>query len=116
MKRSTSLRQGSDFQRVWDKGKSWSHPLIILRAQANGTDASRFGFVVGKKVGKAVQRNRAKRLMREAVRHRLPGIAQGWDIILIARREADQADFQSVDAAVESLLKRARLYSAPESP
>jgi ribonuclease P protein component len=67
---------------------------------------------VGKKVGKAVQRNRAKRLMREAVRRRLPEIAQGWDIILIARREAEKADFQVMDSAVESLLRRARLFGS----
>ena len=115
MKRSYSLREGSDFQRVWEKGKSWSHPLIILRALANGTPASRFGFVVGKKVGKAVERNRAKRLMREAVRHRLAGITPGWDIILIARREADGADFQAVDAAVETLLTRAHLTQTHNS-
>jgi ribonuclease P protein component len=115
MKRSFSLRQGSEFQRVWDSGKSWSHPLVILRAYANGTEASRFGFVVGKKVGKAVERNRAKRLMREAVRHRLQGIAQGWDIVLIARRDADQVEFKAMDAAVASLLERARLYTVVDS-
>jgi ribonuclease P protein component len=111
MKRSFSLRDGSEFQRVWEKGKSWSHPLAILRAYANGTDKSRFGFVVGKKVGKAVQRNRAKRLMREAVRHRLDGIAHGWDIVLIARRDAEHADYQAMEAAVAGLLKRAHLLT-----
>ncbi len=96
---------------MWDKGKSWSHPLLILRALANGTQANRFGFVVGKKVGKAVQRNRCKRLMREAVRHRLDRIAKGWDIILIARRAAENAEFQAMDGAVETLLMRARLLA-----
>lgn len=110
MKRAFSLR-GADFQRVWDDGKAWSHPLVVLRTRANGTEASRFGFVVGKKVGKAVRRNRAKRLLREAVRHRLPAIARGWDIILIARGEAEGTEFQAIDAAVESLLKRARLLT-----
>lgn len=109
MKRSLSLRGGSEFQRVWDKGKSWSHPLLIIRVSANGASANRFGFVVGKKVGKAVERNRIKRLMREAVRHHLESASQGWDVILIARHQAENADFGAIDGAVESLLKKAHL-------
>ncbi len=108
MRRAFSLRR-DDFQRVWDDGKSWSHALIILRAAANGTASNRFGFVAGKKIGKAVQRNRTKRWLREAVRHRLGAISPGWDIILISRAGADQAKFKEIDAAVESILKRAHL-------
>ena len=108
MNRAYSLRR-DDFQRVWDSGKSWSHPLIIVRVAANGTEASRFGFVAGKKVGNAVRRNRTKRRLREAVRHRLAAIPPGWDIILISRAGADQVEFKDIDAAVESILKRAHL-------
>lgn len=108
MNRAFSLRR-DDFQRVWDSGQSWSHPLIVLRASANDKTSSRFGFVAGKKVGKAVRRNRTKRLLREAVRHRLETISPGWDIILISRAGAEQAEFKDVDAAVESILKRAHL-------
>ncbi|MDE3091555.1 MAG: ribonuclease P protein component [Chloroflexota bacterium] len=108
MNRAYSLRR-ADFQRVWDKGKSWSHPLIVLRAAANGKNSCRFGFVAGKKVGKAVRRNRSKRLLREAVRHRLKIISPGWDIILISRGGAERAEFKDIDAAVESILRRAHL-------
>jgi ribonuclease P protein component len=106
--RAFSLRR-DDFQRVWDAGKSWSHALIILRAAANGTESNRFGFVAGKKIGKAIRRNRTKRLLREAVRHRLESISPGWDIILISRAGTDKAEFKDIDAAVESVLKRAHL-------
>jgi ribonuclease P protein component len=116
MNREYSLRGGAEFQRAWDNGKVWSHPLIVLRASANGMDASRFGFVVGKKVGKAVRRNRVKRLMREAVRHRLREIAKGWDIILIARGGVESAEFKDIDAAVENLLQRARLILNSQFP
>ncbi|MBI3536605.1 MAG: ribonuclease P protein component [Chloroflexi bacterium] len=111
MKRTFSLRRGVDFQRVWDNGKSWAHPLIVLRCRANGTPANRFGFVVGKKIGKAAQRNRYKRWMREAVRHRFVRLAQGWDFIFIARAKEGIA-FQDVDAAVEQVLQRARLLNS----
>jgi ribonuclease P protein component len=108
MNRAYSLGR-EDFQRVWDGGKSWSHPLIVLRAAANGRESCRFGFVAGKKVGKAVRRNRSKRLLREAVGHRLNTIAPGWDIIFISRTGSEQAQFNEIDAAVESILKRAKL-------
>ncbi len=108
MNRAYSLRR-NDFQRVWDSGKTWSHPLMILRAAANDRGSCRFGFVAGKKIGKAVRRNRTKRLLREAVRHRLQAISPGWDIILISRAGAERAEFKEIDAAVESVLKRARL-------
>ncbi len=109
MKHADSLRRGAEFQRAWESGRAWSHPLLILRVSANGTAKNRFGFVVGKKVGKAVQRNRAKRLMREAVRHRQETLAKGWDIILIARSRADQSEFKEIDAALGELLERARM-------
>lgn len=110
MDRSFSLRR-DDFQRVWDDGTSYSHPLVILRASANGMSQCRFGFVAGKKVGTAVTRNRVKRWMREAIQHRLPAISPGWDLILIARGNTAQSDFQAIVAAIDSLLQRAQLVS-----
>jgi ribonuclease P protein component len=112
MKRSFSLRR-DEFQRVWDDGKSWSHPLVILRASANGMEQCRFGFVAGKKIGGAVARNRAKRLMRESMRQHLAHIAPGWDVIVIARSAAAQAELQDIDAAITSLLERAQLKVNP---
>jgi ribonuclease P protein component len=109
MNRSFSLRRGADFQRVWDKGTSFPHPLVILRVCANGMTSCRFGFVTGKKIGKATVRNRAKRLMREAVRQRLPLIVPGWDMILIARSNPGRIAFHEMDSAIESVLRRAAL-------
>lgn len=110
MDRSFSLRR-DEFQRVWEDGQSYAHPLLILRVRANGMDQCRFGFVTGKKVGKAVVRNRVKRWMREAMRQRLPNLVPGWDIILIARREAADAHFQDIVAAIDTLIQRAQLVS-----
>lgn len=109
MNRSFSLRRGADFQRVWDEGKSFPHPLVILRVRANGMDACRFGFVAGKKTGKATARNRAKRWLRESIRPRVPQIVPGWDLILIARSGAAQRGFKEIASAVESVLRRADL-------
>ncbi len=74
-------------------------------------DNNRFGFVAGKKVGGAVKRNRAKRLLREAVRHRLTTIRKSWDLVFIARSQAEGAEFKAIDSAVEQLLQRAKLIA-----
>ena len=91
------------------EGRSWAHPLLVLCALPNDLEHSRFGFSVSHWVGKAVVRNRAKRLMREAMRLRQGDIEEGWDLVLIARNPIREADFKQVNQAVEQLLRRAGL-------
>lgn len=114
MKKRFRLRKNSDFQRVRRKGRSWAHPLLVLCALRNDLGYSRFGFSASKKVGGAVVRNRARRLMREATRLRQTVIADGWDVVIIARRPIRGTDFYQVDRAVEQLLRRAHLLKAAE--
>jgi len=92
---------------VYSKGGSWVCDLVVMRALPNGLDISRGGFSIGKKVGKAVVRNRIKRLLREIFR--LTPLKPGWDIVFIARPAAAAADYTSLKKAVHGLLSRARL-------
>jgi ribonuclease P protein component len=115
MKKRFRLRKNSDFQRVYKKGHSWAHPLLVLYALRNDLGYSRFGFSVSKRVGGAVVRNRARRLIQEATRLRLAMIADGWDVVIVARQPMGEANFHQVDRAVEQLLRRARLLKAAEN-
>jgi ribonuclease P protein component len=90
-------------------GKSYAHPLIVLISHPNGIEISRFAVVAGRSVGNAVQRNRVKRRIREAVRPNLPKISSGWDIILLARKPILEAKYEEVRSAVVKLLQRADL-------
>src|SRR5438094_9464291 len=80
-----TLKTDGEFQRVSRAGRSWAVGPVVLNAAPNGEAIIRCGFVAGKKVGGAVERNRARRLMREAVSSRLPGLKPGWDLVWIAR-------------------------------
>ena len=101
------LTKDIQFQRVYDNGRSWAGGEIVIKALPNGLDLTRYGFAVGRRVGKAVVRNRIKRRLREILRRSL--LPTGWDIIFIARNPAAQADYQSLKKSVGSLLLRAGL-------
>lgn len=111
MKRKFRLTKSTDFLRVRRLGKSFAHPLIVLFTLPNDGQITRFGIVAGRTVGKAVQRNRAKRLIREALRPFLPQIRPGWDMIIYARKSMAQASLQQTRQALLELLKRAGLIS-----
>ena len=105
MGKGERLRKTSQFSAVHAQGKTWANNIIVLKALPNGLDCNRYGFVAGKRVGNAVARNRAKRLMRESVRF-IP-MKHGWDIVFIARMGAVKSGYQQVDIAVHELLARA---------
>jgi ribonuclease P protein component len=89
--------------------RSWAHPLLVLYAAENGTDCTRVGIVAGRWVGNAVARNRVKRRVREAIRARYAGIAPGYVLVWLARQDLATAEHTALVAAIEQLLRRARL-------
>jgi ribonuclease P protein component len=109
VKRGFRLTRSNDFKRVRSSGKSHAHPLVVLVTLPATENALRVGVTAGRSVGGAVQRNRAKRLLREIMRELLPQIQPGWDLILVARQPLLTANFQQVQAAVLQLMQRARL-------
>ncbi len=115
MQRKFRLTRSDEFQRVRRTGKSHAGPLIVLITQANQSSSSRVGIVAGRTVGNAVHRNRAKRLLREAIRPLLPALATGWDLVLIARPELSTASLDQTRSALHVLLRRAGLISLDES-
>ena len=105
------LKRTADVTLVQKQGRSWRHPLCILISRPGSAEASRFAFIASKRVGKAVARNRVKRLLREAVRLHLDDIQPGWDCVWIARPQLSQASFAEVETAVLYLLAQAKLLT-----
>lgn len=109
MRRRLRLRRSADFHQLWRRGQRWHHPLILLIVGPNDLEHSRFGFTVSRQYGKAADRNRMKRILREVVRSRLEQIESGWDCLFVARSLTNGATFSELNAAVSQLLKRSGL-------
>ena len=107
MKRIYSLKGNPAFQFVYRKGRSAANTELILLFVRQGK--LRIGFSVSKKLGSAVTRNHIKRLLREAVRPRIPRLKSGY-YVFIARSAVAKADFHTIEKSVENLLSRQKLY------
>ena len=107
--RATTLTRNNDFRRLYARGKHVVGRHVVVYYAKNRRGESRVGFTVGKKVGGAVQRNRAKRLMRESYRLLEPRIKPGFDVVLVARAHLPQLRCQAVQQALETQLSSAGL-------
>jgi len=101
------LRKREEFSALLRRGKTFRHPQLTLKALPNGLVFSRAGFLISRKVGKAVVRNTVRRRLREVLR--LAPLAGEWDILIIASPKAGAAGFQELKGALMEVLSRAGL-------
>lgn len=104
------LRHPQEFRNVWNRGQSWVHPLFVLWSAPNNLPISRIGITASRKVGIAVQRNRARRLLREAARRLYPNLIPGRDLVLVARSALPAVRETQVEAALAAVMQRSGLW------
>lgn len=104
------MTTGEQFSLVFRRGRACYGTLVAVRVLANTLGVSRLGLVVGKKVGGAVERNRAKRRIRHIVDVR--ALPPGWDLVVIARSGMHSAQYRDVERELRRLLCRAGVLSA----
>lgn len=103
--------RNNDFTRAYRRGKNWVHPYVVLYVNKNREGHTRVGITASKKVGKAVARNRARRVIRHALYQVLPPNAGSFDLVLVARGRTPQLKSGQLVPVLQKLLRQAGLQT-----
>lgn len=101
----SSLKKDSDFRNVYRRGRSVANRQLVLYYLKNGEEGVRVGFSISKKYGKAIQRNKLRRRLKEILRN-IDGIHSGYDFVFIARSGAKEADYAMLERSVRHLFRK----------
>jgi ribonuclease P protein component len=107
MQRVYRLRRRSSFDVIYKRGKSYSNTNLVLLCLDGKLPMPKVGFVVGKKVGKAVVRNKVKRRLREIFRALLPDVKGHTSYVVVARSLAAEQSFDQLRQSLVALLVKA---------
>jgi ribonuclease P protein component len=113
------LTRSAEFDRVYRQGRSFANRhLAVYAFPRPGEEGTRLGLSVGRKVAGAVDRNRVKRLLREAFASRREDLTGAHDVVIVARPDAlelcEREGLAGVQAALDELLVRAGIVAADE--
>lgn len=103
MTRTMTVKENYEFRRIYAKGRSGVSPYLVVYVRPNRRGRNRLGVTVSKKLGHAVVRNRVRRRLREIFRLNQGGLAQGYDMILVARTRAVGAEYRELERAFLSV-------------
>lgn len=107
------LTKTEQYALVYRDGSSWVSNSLVIRVLPNSLSISRYGFSVSHRVGKAVTRNRVKRLLREILRS--ISLQSGLDVVFIARPASASADYAALKEMVVNLLSQAHLLRSSKN-
>ena len=114
------IRRNSEFGRVYARGKSYVNQALVLYVLKTRSKRTRVGLTATKKIGHAVQRNRARRIMRAALSEHLSQNIGGYDIILVARARTPYLKSTQLSKTLAGLMRKAGLpdkaAAVPQQP
>ena len=113
--KTEKFKLNKEFKRLYGRGKSFVDPLLVTYVLKSGRDHCRIGITVGKKLGGAVERNRAKRVKTAAWRETAPLLSQNVDAVFVARTRILSAKSGDVAAAMIRHFKKSGLIPSEKT-
>jgi len=109
------LHLTKDFKKVYELGNTYHSKKLVLFVLPTSNSIRRIGFVVGKKIGKAVKRNKVKRLLREVYRLNKNSLISGIDLVVVAKKDTAEMSFKDIEKELMRLFKKAGLVRGENS-
>ena len=103
---TVSITRNGDFSRAYRSTKTEMHPLAVVYVRRNKLGRKRLGITTSKKIGGAVKRNRARRIIRAAFAAIEPDIFPGWDIVIVARTKTTFAKSTVLEPVLRKQLTK----------
>ena len=106
------LTKNEDFSKIYSEGFYGAHGAVAIKFLKTGNPVVRIGFPVGKNFSKkAVERNRARRILREACRKYLKDLKPGFDIAIMAKSAKNPVELEEAKKSLGHVFKNAKLIS-----
>ena len=116
MEKILPITRNNDFRRAYKRGKSHVSPLLVAYVLKNRLGCTRVGITTSKKIGNAVVRSRARRVLREAYRGLIGRVKPGYDLVFVARGRTPAAKSTQVQRHMERQLMAAGILEEREKP
>lgn len=110
-----TIKTNSDFRRAYMRGKSYANPALVIYLVKNRAGICRIGITTSKKIGNAVQRNRARRVIREAFRQIDTPFKGNYDIVFVARTKTVYKKSTDIYNVMLTLLSQAGVIENEKS-
>ena len=107
MSKYVTVKENRDFSRIYRKGKSFVSPVLVTYVIKNRSANVRYGITTGKKIGNAVKRSRARRVIRASYYQLYHKLKPGYDIIFVARGKTPFVKSQVIQKAMQKHLESA---------
>ena len=101
-----TLKTNRDFERVFRKGRSVSHRDLVVLGRKRRPSGTRVGFCISRKTGKAVQRNRLRRRLKEIVREVEGRLDPTWDLVIVSKQTSVALSYIHLRSRLTNLLER----------
>lgn len=109
MRNFLTIKENRQFQRAYKRGKSFVSPALVTYVVKNNTNNLQIGITTSKKIGKAVQRNRCRRIIRAAFCEIEPNLKRGFDIVFVARAKTPFVKSTDILCAMKNHLQQANV-------
>jgi ribonuclease P protein component len=104
------IKKNTEYKTVYNCNDSISDYNLVLFVKKNNFGFNRFGFTAAKKIKKAVSRNIIRRRLKEIVRLNEDNFKEGYDIVIMARVNATESDYNKLERSFIKLMKRKKLF------